>query len=75
MAAATIDGVTAITSLGISPPDAVATSAASGVTPATWKRPTAPDEAAAAPKAFSASSPGCLWTPATTPIAVPASRP
>ena len=34
-------------------------SGASGVTPAIWNRPTAPDEAAAAPNAFSASSPGC----------------
>ena len=48
---------------------------ASGVTPAMWNRPTPPDEAAAAPSAFSLSSPAKPSSPVTTPMAEPSVRP
>ena len=51
-----VAGRSGITESGARPPSAVSRSGASGVTPSTWKSPTAPEVAAAAPIALSWSS-------------------
>ncbi len=66
-----MSGVSLIVRSGGTLPQAVATSGASGVTPATWNRPTAPEDAAAAPNAFNWSSPTFRGNPAMTPTALP----
>ena len=66
--------MTSTTRAGEPPENAASRVAASGVTPTTWNIPTPPEDAAAAPNAFSWSS-VAGGSPSTTGTPTPASRP